>query len=38
MDRIIVMKDGSIVEQWKHETLLNMREGLYSKLRKIQAK
>jgi ABC-type multidrug transport system fused ATPase/permease subunit len=37
MDRIIVMKDGAIVEQWGHETLLNMREWLYSKLWKIQA-
>ncbi len=37
MDRIIVMQDGKIVEQWSHETLLNMRNGLYHKLWKIQA-
>lgn len=37
MDRIIVLEHGKIVEQGTHEELLNITDGLYKKLRTIQA-
>lgn len=32
MDRIVVVKDGAIVEEGNHDTLLKMRNGLYQEL------
>lgn len=37
MDRIIVMKSGEAIEEGAHDKLLQNKEGLYSKLWKIQA-
>lgn len=37
MDRIIVLENGRIVEQGKHEELLKMKQGIYQKLWGIQA-
>ena len=37
MDRIVVIGDGQIVEQGRHEELLKIRQGLYQKLWEIQA-
>lgn len=37
MDRIIVLDQGNIVEQWTHETLLHLAKGTYQKLREIQS-
>lgn len=37
MDRIIVLQDGKITEQGKHEELLKVEQGTYQKLWQIQA-
>ena len=37
MDRIIVLEDGKITEQGKHEELLKAKQGTYQKLWQIQA-
>lgn len=37
MDRIIVMQEGKVVEQWDHQSLLQKNKGLYQKLRQIQS-
>jgi ATP-binding cassette subfamily B protein len=37
MDRIVVFKDGSIVEEGPHESLLRLKGGLYAKLWSLQA-
>ncbi len=37
MDRIVVIGDGKIIEEGKHEELLKLHEGLYQKLWGIQA-
>ena len=37
MDRIIVIEDGKIIEDDKHEELINKEEGLYKKLWDLQA-
>ncbi|MDP3963564.1 MAG: ABC transporter ATP-binding protein [bacterium] len=37
MDRIIVIDDGGIIEEGKHEELLHLEEGVYQKLWGIQA-
>jgi subfamily B ATP-binding cassette protein MsbA len=35
-DEILVIKDGKIVEQGSHETLLGIKGGVYSKLKNMQ--
>lgn len=37
MDRIIVVKDGEIIEEGKHEELVKARQGTYQRLWEIQA-
>ena len=37
MDRIIVLENGKITEQGKHEELLKAQEGTYQRLWNIQA-
>jgi ABC-type multidrug transport system fused ATPase/permease subunit len=37
MDRIVVLEDGKIVEEGRHEELLKLDEGTYQKLWQIQA-
>jgi len=37
MDRIIVLENGKITEQGKHEELLKVEQGTYQKLWQIQA-
>jgi ATP-binding cassette subfamily B protein len=37
MDRIVVIKDGTIVEEGKHDELLKAEQGMYQKLWEIQA-
>jgi ATP-binding cassette subfamily B protein len=37
MDRIVVISDGKIVEQGRHEELLKVQQGVYQKLWEIQA-
>jgi len=37
MDRIVVVKDGSIVEEGSHQELLKLEDGLYAKLWNLQA-
>jgi ATP-binding cassette subfamily B protein len=37
MDRIVVVKDGSIVEEGSHDLLLNIEDGLYRKLWDLQS-
>jgi ABC-type multidrug transport system fused ATPase/permease subunit len=37
MDRIVVIKDGLIIEEGKHEELIKANQGMYQKLWEIQA-
>jgi ATP-binding cassette subfamily B protein len=37
MDRIIVMDEWNIVEQWSHKELLLKSDGIYKKFRDIQS-
>lgn len=37
VDKIIVMDDGEVVEQWSHKELLLKRDGIYKKFREIQS-
>jgi ATP-binding cassette subfamily B protein len=37
MDRIVVIENGKIIEQGKHQELIKMKQGMYQKLWEIQA-
>jgi len=37
MDRIIVIEDGKVIEEGKHEELVKAKQGTYQKLWEIQA-